>query len=76
MSIKDRGFASMSKKKQRQIASMGGKAVHALGLAHRWTKETAKAAGRKGGNQQYANKLERLAAARVATSEAEGLTGD
>ncbi len=45
-----RGFASMSQEKKRAIASMGGKAAHALGLAHTWTSEEAKAAGRKGGS--------------------------
>lgn len=35
--------------KQRAIASKGGKAAHALGRAHEWTKEQAREAGRKGG---------------------------
>jgi hypothetical protein len=45
-----RGFASMSSEKKRGIASMGGKAAHAQGTAHRWTSEEAKSAGRKGGS--------------------------
>lgn len=49
MSMKDRGFASMSKEKQRAIASKGGKAAHAVGRGHEWTREEARAAGRKGG---------------------------
>lgn len=44
-----RGFASMSPEKKREIASLGGKAAHALGTAHKWTSEEAQAAGRKGG---------------------------
>lgn len=44
-----RGFASMSKEKQRAIASKGGKVAHAQGLAHKWTAAEARAAGRKGG---------------------------
>lgn len=28
---------------------MGGKAAHAKGTAHKWTSDTARAAGRKGG---------------------------
>ncbi|HYE38180.1 KGG domain-containing protein [Methylocaldum sp.] len=44
-----RGFASMDPEKQRQIASKGGKSAHALGLAHRFTSEEARAAGKKGG---------------------------
>ncbi len=46
---KGRGFASMSKDKQRAIASKGGKAAHRKGTAHTWTSEEAAAAGRKGG---------------------------
>ena len=49
MAISDRGFASMSKAKRQSIASMGGKKAHALGVAHKWNKETAAEAGRKGG---------------------------
>lgn len=49
MAIKDRGFASMSKKRQREIASMGGQAAHRKGTAHQWTSEEAREAGRKGG---------------------------
>ncbi len=44
-----RGFASMSQEKQRAIAGLGGKAAHAKGKAHTWTREEAKRAGRKGG---------------------------
>lgn len=44
-----RGFAAMDPKKQREIASKGGKAAHEQGAAHEWTSETAKKAGRKGG---------------------------
>ena len=44
-----RGFASMDPEKQRQIASMGGKAAHQKGTAHEWDSNEAKEAGRKGG---------------------------
>ena len=44
-----RGFASMDRNKQREIASKGGKAAHAKGTAHEWSREQARAAGRKGG---------------------------
>lgn len=47
---KGRGFAAMSPEKQREIASKGGKAAHALETAHRWTSEEAQTAGRKGGS--------------------------
>jgi hypothetical protein len=49
VSKQQRGFASMDAKKQREIASKGGKAAHAKGTAHEWTKEEAREAGRKGG---------------------------
>jgi general stress protein YciG len=32
-----------------EIASMGGKAAHQQGVAHEWTPEEARRAGRKGG---------------------------
>ena len=44
-----RGFASMDPKKQREIASKGGRAAHSLGTAHEWTSDEARKAGRKGG---------------------------
>lgn len=53
MSIKDRGFASMDRDKQREIASKGGKAAHAKGRAHEWTVEEAREAGRKGGSTSH-----------------------
>ena len=49
MSKEDRGFASMDRAKQREIASKGGKAAHQKGTAHEWTSEEARDAGRKGG---------------------------
>lgn len=49
MAKEDRGFASMDRAKQREIASKGGKAAHRKGTAHTWTSESARAAGRKGG---------------------------
>jgi uncharacterized protein len=45
----DRGFASMDRAKQREIASKGGRAAHQKGAAHEWTSEEARQAGRKGG---------------------------
>jgi general stress protein YciG len=44
-----RGFASMNPAAQREIASKGGKAAHQQGVAHEWTSEQAREAGRKGG---------------------------
>ena len=39
----------MSREKQREIASKGGRAAHEKGTAHEWTPDEARAAGRKGG---------------------------
>jgi general stress protein YciG len=44
-----RGFAAMSEKRQREIASMGGRAAHERGTAHEFDSREAAAAGRKGG---------------------------
>ncbi len=49
MAKEDRGFASMDRAKQREIASKGGRAAHQKGAAHEWTSEEARQAGRKGG---------------------------
>ena len=44
-----RGFAAMDPERQRQIASEGGRAAHRQGVAHEWSAEEAREAGRKGG---------------------------
>lgn len=49
MSPKPRGFARLSPEHRRELARRGGKAVQATGKEHRWTREQARAAGRKGG---------------------------
>ena len=49
MAKEDRGFASMDREKQREVASKGGRAAHVKGTAHEWTSEEAREAGRKGG---------------------------
>jgi general stress protein YciG len=54
----DRGFASMDRNRQRDIASKGGKAAHQKGTAHEWTSEEARDAGRKGGVASHRRKLE------------------
>ena len=58
MGIEDRGFASMDRNKQREIASKGGKAAHQKRTAHEWTSEEARAAGRKGGVASHLRKLQ------------------
>jgi general stress protein YciG len=54
----DRGFASMDRAKQREIASKGGKAAHQKGTAHEWTSEEARDAGRKGGIASHQRRRE------------------
>ena len=58
MSTADRGFASMDRSKQREIASKGGRAAHEKGTAHEWTREEAREAGRKGGIMSHRPKGE------------------
>ncbi len=50
-----RGFAAMDQDKQREIASMGGKAAHEAGTAHEFTPEEARDAGRRGGEARGRN---------------------
>lgn len=45
----------MEPEKRRQIASKGGVAAHRAGTGHRFTKEEAQAAGRKGGTAPRAH---------------------
>jgi general stress protein YciG len=50
---RERGFAAMDRNKQKEIASMGGKAAHAKGTAHEFTSEEAARAGSKGGRAAH-----------------------
>ena len=58
MAKEDRGFASMDRAKQREIASKGGKAAHQKGTAHEWTSDEARDAGRKGGIASHRRRRE------------------
>jgi general stress protein YciG len=58
VSKEDRGFASMDRAKQREIASKGGKAAHHKGTAHEWTSDEAREAGRKGGVASHRRRKE------------------
>jgi uncharacterized protein len=58
MSMRDRGFASMDKNKQREICRKGGKAAHEQKVAHEWTKEEASIAGKKGAAASIAKRKE------------------
>lgn len=53
---RNRGFASMDREKQREIARKGGRAAHEKGTAHEFSSDEARAAGRKGGERVSANR--------------------
>lgn len=57
MGKEHRGFASMDKVRQREIASKGGKAAHEKGTAHEFTPEEARLAGQKGGAASHARRV-------------------
>jgi general stress protein YciG len=57
---KPRGFAVMDPKLVRQLASRGGRAAHAAGVARKFTSEEARNAGRKGGAAAQARRREKL----------------
>lgn len=44
-----RGFAALTPEERKRIAAMGGRASHASGMGHEWTRAEARRAGRKGG---------------------------
>jgi general stress protein YciG len=55
-STSNRGFAAMDEKKQRDIASAGGRAAHEKGTAHEFDSAEAREAGRKGGEAVSENR--------------------
>jgi uncharacterized protein len=66
----DRGFASMDRAKQREIASKGGKAAHQKGTAHEWTSEEARDAGRKGGIASHQRRREQTGGLQASEDQA------
>ena len=74
MAKEDRGFASMDRAKQREIASKGGKAAHQKGTAHEWTSEEARDAGRKGGIASHRRRREQMSSNTPDMDSAEGAT--
>ena len=68
MAKEDRGFASMDRAKQREIASKGGKAAHQKGTAHEWTSEEARDAGRKGGIASHQRRREQMGSVNTGTN--------
>ena len=49
-----RGFAAMDPQRQKEIARQGGQVAHRLGVAHQWSSDEAREAGRKGGQNSRA----------------------
>lgn len=76
MAKEDRGFASMDRNKQREIASKGGKAAHQKGTAHEWTSEEAREAGRKGGMASHRRKQQGEPGAPEAAGGTEQMMGN
>src|SRR5713101_5442374 len=72
VATEDRGFASMDRNKQREIASKGGKAAHQKGTAHEWTSEEAREAGRKGGMASHRRKQEQQQTESAVASDTSG----
>jgi len=58
-----RGFATLSRERHRQIASLGGRTAQAKGTGHQFTSEQARAAGHKGGRtvSQWAGYMSEIA---------------
>ena len=75
MAKEDRGFASMDRAKQREIASKGGKAAHQKGTAHEWTSEEARDAGRKGGIASHQRRREQMGGGTSSESDDNQSTG-
>ena len=53
---KGRGFASISRERRREIASLGGKASHAKGTGHEFSSQEAMKAGHLGGTKISKNR--------------------
>ena len=52
-----RGFAAMDAEKQREIARKGGRAAHEQGVAHEWSSQEAREAGKKGGQARGGHRM-------------------
>jgi general stress protein YciG len=70
MATQDRGFASMDREKQREIARKGGIAAHEKGTAHEWSPAEAREAGRKGGIASHRKRTDETGAAPADTPPA------
>lgn len=43
----------LSPERRKEISSLGGKTAHAKGVAHRWTSDEAREAGKKGSKRMH-----------------------
>jgi hypothetical protein len=57
MTRRKRGFAALTAERRREIAQRGGKTAQMRGVAHRFTTEEAREAGRKGGRAVSRDRL-------------------
>jgi hypothetical protein len=60
---KPKGFATMDPQDQREIAALGGRTAHAMGRAHKWTREQARAAAARSVEVRRAKLLAKVATA-------------
>lgn len=56
MGIEKRGFASMERTRLKELSGTGGRKAHAMGRAHKWTREEARAAGLRSVEQRRLRK--------------------
>ena len=66
-----RGFAAMDGEKQRAIASMGGRAAQQQGVAHEFSSDEARMAGKKGGEAVSRNREHMAAIGKKGGEQAE-----
>ncbi len=59
------GFAAFSPERRKEIASEGGRQAHAAGLANKFTKETAREAGKLGGAKTGSDRARMAAIGRM-----------
>jgi len=68
MGIEKRGFASMEATRLKELSGQGGRKAHALGRAHKWTKEEAREAGLRSVAQRRLRKAAAEGATNVAST--------
>jgi len=76
MGIEKRGFASMESTRLKELSGQGGRKAHALGRAHKWTREEARAAGLRSVAQRRLRKAQADAAAKNDVETVETVEGE